>query len=132
MHGIKCEDCGASIEMNYDKMIAFCPYCGNKLMLDINQVQELLKEKERTKQIEIQANVHNRRAELDYEKAHDNTRTRLIITLSIIGVWILSIIILTIVSVKTMDHTGFSAYQILLIVDIVVGGKILFGVLKKK
>ena len=50
---LKCENCGADLNLNMDKMIAYCPYCGNKLLFDMDAINNILVEKEKTKQIEI-------------------------------------------------------------------------------
>ena len=47
-----CEHCGASLNLNTDNLIAFCPYCGHKIIIDIGQLGDLLTEKERTKREE--------------------------------------------------------------------------------
>ncbi len=31
---LKCPECGAPLEYNPDKPLAFCPYCGEKILID--------------------------------------------------------------------------------------------------
>jgi DNA-directed RNA polymerase subunit RPC12/RpoP len=31
---LKCQNCGASIELSVEKTVAFCPYCGIKMLID--------------------------------------------------------------------------------------------------
>lgn len=50
---LKCQDCGASIDVDLDHMMAYCPYCGNKLLIDAPQLAKLMREKEKTEQTRI-------------------------------------------------------------------------------
>lgn len=50
---IKCPNCGSDLEMNMDKLMAFCPYCRAKLPLDVN-VEHVVSEKEQTKRKEME------------------------------------------------------------------------------
>lgn len=43
---LKCDNCNAVLDVDINKMIAYCPYCGQKLLIDNNT---LFKEKEKTK-----------------------------------------------------------------------------------
>lgn len=53
---MECNSCGASISLDVDNLIAFCPYCGNKLMVDPIAFRDLLVEREKTKRLEMQFN----------------------------------------------------------------------------
>lgn len=44
-----CQNCGGTIELDFDHLISYCPYCGSKLMIDIANIDEVLKEREKTK-----------------------------------------------------------------------------------
>jgi len=46
---MKCKNCGAQLNLNLDNLAVYCPHCGNKLMLDVSEIQDLLREKEITK-----------------------------------------------------------------------------------
>lgn len=48
---LKCKNCGANLKLNPEKLQAFCQYCGNELLIDMNTLSEVLKEKEKTKQV---------------------------------------------------------------------------------
>ena len=37
---IKCLSCGASIDLNTEKKIAYCPYCGTKMLID-DEIQKI-------------------------------------------------------------------------------------------
>ena len=51
VHDMKCQNCGADIHLDLDNLIAFCPYCGAKLLVDPIAFKEVLVEKERTKRV---------------------------------------------------------------------------------
>lgn len=46
---LTCRNCGATLEVDVDRLQAYCPYCGKKLLFDLNQMETVLSEKERTK-----------------------------------------------------------------------------------
>ena len=45
-----CNSCNAQLELDLDKMQAFCPYCGKKLTVDVDKLSDILLEKEKTRQ----------------------------------------------------------------------------------
>jgi len=55
--------CGAQLEVDIDNMQAYCPYCGRKLLFDIDQMEVVLAEKEKTKR----AQEKTKRAQMEYE-----------------------------------------------------------------
>lgn len=131
MKSIKCDNCGASIEVNYEKLIGFCPFCGTQLYFDINQVEDILKERERTRQVELRENGLTQRAQYENEKVNKAIDAKKIVTLSILCVWIFSVVFLSILSIMTLDSVNFSPYQLILILDF-VGGIILLKNLVKQ
>ena len=48
---IKCASCGGNVQLDLDDLISYCPYCGTALMVDMSFLNEVLLEKERTKQM---------------------------------------------------------------------------------
>lgn len=50
---MNCPACGAGLELDIDNLISFCPYCGEKLLVDPVAFKDVLVEKERTKRIEM-------------------------------------------------------------------------------
>ena len=50
---------------------------------------------------------------------------KLIVSAIDVIAWLISLLVLVIVSVKTIDNAGFSMYQILLILDIMFGLKMI-------
>lgn len=118
---IKCDSCSAAIEINYDKLIGYCPYCGNQLHFDLKQVEDILKEREHTRQVELQECGQTKRAQLNYDKEKNDISARKIVILSILCVWIFSIVFFAILSMMTLDNVNFSPYQLVLILDFIGG-----------
>ena len=50
---LKCQNCGSSLDLDMDHLIAYCPHCGQKLLFDVDQIGNIIIEKEKTKQQEI-------------------------------------------------------------------------------
>ena len=131
MKSIKCDNCNASIEVNYEKLLGFCPYCGTQLHFDINQVEDILKERERTKQVELRETGLTKRARYENEKENKAINAKKIVTLSILCVWICSVVFIAILSVISLDNVNFSPYQLILILDIVGGIVLLKNMVKR-
>ena len=71
---LKCKHCGASLKLDPDNIQAFCQYCGNKLLIDMDKLSEVLKEKEKTKQV-IEKEQHiTKRKEMDYNYKKDKEK----------------------------------------------------------
>lgn len=68
---LKCQNCNANLEMDYDRLLAYCPYCGEKLLIDDNNLGEYLSQRELTKRDQI------RREYIEKEKIRDNANKRL-------------------------------------------------------
>lgn len=63
-----CKKCGASLELDIDDIKMFCPYCGNKLMLDISSedLVEIIKDKGETKRKELE--IEEKKIQIEAEK----------------------------------------------------------------
>ena len=61
---LECPRCHASLEIAPDKIIAYCPYCGTKLTFDAEQLTALLREKEKTKQVDMQTSADVKKTEI--------------------------------------------------------------------
>lgn len=105
-----CQNCGGTIELDFDHLISYCPYCGSKLMIDIANIDEVLKEREKTKRIRIKNESDNLK---------NNNRTNLVKLYLLI--WIISLMVFGIMSIFTLDDANFSPYQLLLICDLIGG-----------
>ena len=90
---MKCNNCNASLNIDLDNLQAFCPFCGQKLMIDFDQLASLLKEKEKTKQEAIKQNEITRRTKMSLMRdllinpvtGETGVLTALIVTILCIG-----------------------------------------------
>lgn len=72
---LKCENCGADLKLDPENIQAFCQYCGSKLLIDMDKLSEVLKEKEKTKQV-IEREQHiTKRKEMDYNYKKDKEKS---------------------------------------------------------
>ena len=62
---LTCTSCGASLEFNLDLLQAYCPFCGKKLMIDIDQLNSILIEKEKTKRQKMEYEHEAHMAEVE-------------------------------------------------------------------
>ena len=46
---LNCNNCDAPLEVDLDKLQAYCPYCGQKLLLDFDHIDRVLDSREQTK-----------------------------------------------------------------------------------
>ena len=46
---LTCKNCNAPLEVDIDNLQAYCPYCNQKLLFDLDQMERVLAEKEQTK-----------------------------------------------------------------------------------
>ena len=46
---LTCQKCGGSLSTDIDNLYAHCPYCGQKLLFDLEQIEFVLAEREKTK-----------------------------------------------------------------------------------
>ena len=58
-----CSNCKAQLDVDIDNLLAFCPYCGQKLLFDMDQMEYVLAEKEKTKR----AQERTKRIQMEYE-----------------------------------------------------------------
>lgn len=94
---IKCSNCNANIQIDFNRPISYCSYCGSTLMLDVSTVQKWLIEKEKTAQVISNNNADVEKTKsnniADVEKTKSNNITKIINENS---VWIYMIIVLII------------------------------------
>ena len=69
---IKCSNCGATVDMDFDNMFTYCPYCQSKLMIDIENMEKIIAEREATKR--AQEETKQKKIEFDY-KNKENKRS---------------------------------------------------------
>ena len=95
-NSINCPNCGSPISLDIDHLSKFCNQCGSKIMLDVDTIQQLLIEKEKTKQVEAKEQTKKRKAELDNEKKREDEKTTRIIVIGFLGFLTLIFIIIAI------------------------------------
>ena len=59
---LKCASCNAPLEVDLDNLQVYCPYCGQKLMIDVQQMKDLLIEREKTRQMQLGYDYSERKA----------------------------------------------------------------------
>lgn len=64
---MKCNNCNAPLDVDLDRLQAYCPYCGQKLMMDFDQVALVLAEKERTRRTVEREEHQTVRTRMAYE-----------------------------------------------------------------
>ena len=64
---MKCNNCNAQLEIDLDHLQAYCPYCGQKLMMDFDQLGHVLSEKEKTKRSVTREQERTNRTQMLYE-----------------------------------------------------------------
>lgn len=78
MVSLNCPNCGAGLDADIDNLQAFCPFCGNKLMIDVGQMDDILKEKEKTRQkgLKYQRDISAIKMIGEYKKEKDERDTK--------------------------------------------------------
>ncbi|MEY8420022.1 hypothetical protein AALA83_12200 [Oscillospiraceae bacterium 44-5] len=67
---LTCNNCNAPLEVDIDNLQAYCPYCGQKLLFDLEQMERVLAEKEQTKRAKERtkrAQEATKRVQIEYE-----------------------------------------------------------------
>ena len=57
---LSCTKCGADLTLDLDNIQAYCPYCGERILIDMPQLQKILSERERTKRFAIEKYYEDR------------------------------------------------------------------------
>ena len=63
----KCNNCGADLEMDLDKLMSYCPYCRSKLLIEVDELAQIIKEKETTKRATVREEQRTKRQQMKYE-----------------------------------------------------------------
>ena len=115
----KCTNCGANLELDGNNKIQFCNHCGTRILLE---------EENKTIHHEIidkNENISNhyydeakiKQLDIEQKERADAKKLNMIYLIS----WIASIFIFFIISLFTMDEVNFSPFQLVAILDIIVG-----------
>ena len=99
-NSVNCPNCGSPINLDIDHLSKFCDQCGSKIMLDVDTIQQLLIEKEKTKQVEAKEKTKKRKAELAAEKQKADERTTRIVVIGLLTAFVLIIVIIALADSK--------------------------------
>lgn len=72
-----CNKCGAQLDIDLDHLVAFCPYCGVRSLMDFEKIDRVLTEKEKTKRAIEHDVQETKRTQMAYEyefKKDDSSR----------------------------------------------------------
>lgn len=64
---LNCNNCNAPLDLDLDNLQTYCPYCGRKLLLDFDQVEQIIAEKEKTKRAINRETEQTKRKKMAYE-----------------------------------------------------------------
>ena len=91
---VNCPNCGSSVNLDMENPQQFCSRCGSKLLLDIETIQELMIEKEKTKQIEIRTDANIQEANARRRHQSKMLIVRLIVTVCWVIVGFISVLLI--------------------------------------
>ena len=111
---VTCPNCGSTLDLNFDNLQKYCSACGSKLMLDIDTIQQLLIEKEKTKQVQIQETAKTEVA-INEQKLRSK---KMIIGLIAVGMWMIFVIV-------ALIATGISGGNVMFVLILLM----MFGLL---
>lgn len=114
-----CPQCNGEIHITEETHQCYCSHCGTKIILNDASytVTHRTIDEARIKEAEVNQQVQLGQLEIEKEKAKQK-KTSFLFTLI---VWFLSLIILIYLSVTTVDNVNFSPFQLVLILDLVIG-----------
>ena len=69
MINLTCTNCGASLDVDLDNMIVYCPFCGQKLMIDADQLSNIIEQKELTKRKDLEYKHEKDMAEMKQKQS---------------------------------------------------------------
>ena len=73
---LKCDSCGAELELDPEHLQAYCQFCGSKLLIDMDQLSELLVEKEKTKRVVESEQNATKREEIKYHYKEEKDKRK--------------------------------------------------------
>ena len=128
---LKCNHCGANLNIDPDNIQAFCQYCGNKLLIDMDKLSEVLKEKEKTKQV-IEKEQHiTKRKELDYNYKKEKDKSDLKTFLVISAVLFMTILLIDLHDM-IKDYMSYICIGLGIAIGLIAGYVIYKKIIKKK
>ncbi|MBQ7408912.1 MAG: hypothetical protein IJW13_06590 [Clostridia bacterium] len=123
---VKCTNCGAIIKVEEGKKLQFCNYCGNQIFVEdenttTTNYNHRYIDEAKVKKIEAEKELQIREEERKSKEKEQNAKTN---RLLLIG-WVLSLALFLIISLFTMDNVNFSPFQLILILDIIIGAVVI-------
>lgn len=95
---LNCNNCNAQLEVDIENLQAYCPYCGQKLLFDLEQMDRVLAEKEQTKRAKEKtkrSEEATKRVQIEHEyKDRKDRREKVTSALSSIGAAFLLLLLL--------------------------------------
>lgn len=123
---LNCSACGGNIQIEAGRKSCFCPYCGTQLFMDDGSKVITYRTVDEARIQEDETNRILKLKEYEQEKQKNKLSNR--IEWYMLIVWAVSIFIFIVLGVVT-DDIG---YQIILIIDIVLGVKVIHSVIGKE
>lgn len=127
---IKCPNCNAPLNVNRGEKFHICPSCDSKIEIvddSVKTTHQIIDENKNVtnriidevglKKLEIEQERLRKAEEKEQQTEKETKKINLILLIS----WIASLIIFLVVSLFTMDSVNFSPFQLVLILDIIVG-----------
>ena len=122
----KCPNCGANLQLNDELKIQFCNHCGNKILLEDENKTTHHEIIDRNENVQNHYFDEAKIKQLDLEEKARQEKKR--INLILLLVWLASLVVLLILSFLTMDEAMFSPFQLIAILDLIIG----CGIMKKR
>lgn len=72
IYKMNCNSCGAPLDIDLDRLQAFCPYCGEKLLLELDQLDKIIKETETTKRAKMKEEHETQRLKMQYNETRND------------------------------------------------------------
>lgn len=114
---LKCENCGADLEVDKNREFCLCSFCGSKIMIEKEEYIYRLVDEAKLKELEYSRLAEEKNRKLEEEKQKRKFKIKLILLV----IWMIIVAALFILSKATMDSVGFSPYQLLLIPILIFG-----------
>lgn len=126
---LKCPDCGATFDLDKEREVCFCSYCGHKILLDKEQQEITYRTIDEAKIKELEYTY--KKEEIERKLATKKKKTIYKTKLILFCIWVIAVIILWFLSNSTLDVAGFSPYHLILIPVLIFGIVIIIKEIKK-
>lgn len=124
---LRCPNCSANLNIQPEKQICFCPYCGTKIHFDDGNREITYRYVDEAQLQKLHLEQAKVKSQENYHSTSYKSSLYLKITLAL--VWIISLIFFSIISYFTTDSAGFSIFHIIIIIDVISGISLLKKIL---